>query len=471
MPPPLYQLLIKDGLLTADQAQMAWLEQQRTNERLGTVLARLGLVSDEGLVNFVSRTYGIPVVDPRHAEGVQEAVRRLPRDLVQKYQVFPVRVTDDTLTLALSDPSVVVVLDELQKKIGLRIVPALATETAIKEAIDHYYIEGGTSPGREVGGFLLRELQSVETYRKERRVSLLTVVFSDIVGYTDLCERLNESQVARIRRLFEQLARQHIETRHAGLIVKWIGDAALAVYAEPTSAVLATLGLHADVAKAEVEGQTLRLRSGIHLGQVALEREGLNVDVFGRHVNRAARVQAAAEPGEVLVTDPVADNVRGWIDEAGGPSVRFHRRQTRVLKGIEEPVTVFTAEFADELASVAGPTGLPQAHLILLVREPGRPDRELVFDAERGRRVFVGSAGTCDVQLRSADCTRTHAMLILDNDNRWMVQDLGSSGGTYRNGVRADLAPLPLREGDEIRIGNSKLVVRSLGYFPRPRPR
>ena len=141
MNPRLLELLVKENLLTTDQAQKAMVEQRKTNERLGSVLKRLGYMSDEDLLDFLSRKYGIPVINLQRVEVTEEIIKMVKKEIVQKYQVFPVRKVGNTLTLALSDPTVVLAIDDVQFATGLHVIPVLASETAIKEAIDKAYVD------------------------------------------------------------------------------------------------------------------------------------------------------------------------------------------------------------------------------------------------------------------------------------------------------------------------------------------
>ncbi|MBI3458015.1 MAG: type IV-A pilus assembly ATPase PilB [Candidatus Rokubacteria bacterium] len=141
MNPRLLELLVKENLLTAEQVQKAAAEQRRTNERLPTILKRLGLLGEDDLLDFLSRKYGIPVINLQRVEVTEEIVRLVKKEIVQKYQVFPVRKVGNTLTLALSDPTVVLAIDDVQFATGLHVIPVLAAETAIKEAIDKAYAD------------------------------------------------------------------------------------------------------------------------------------------------------------------------------------------------------------------------------------------------------------------------------------------------------------------------------------------
>ncbi len=141
MNPRLLELLVKENLLTVEQAQRATAEQRKSNERLASVLKRLGYLGEDDLLDFLSRKYGMPVINLQRVEVTEEITRLVKKEIVQKYQVFPVRKVGNTLTLALSDPTVVLAIDDVQFATGLHVIPVLASDTAIKEAIDKAYVD------------------------------------------------------------------------------------------------------------------------------------------------------------------------------------------------------------------------------------------------------------------------------------------------------------------------------------------
>jgi len=140
--PRLLELLVKEELLTQEQASKAVADQRRSGERLATVLTRLGFLSEDELLDFLSRKYGIPVINLGRVEVDPDILRLVRKEIVQKYQVFPVRKVGNTLTLALSDPTVVLAIDDVQFATGLHVIPVLAAESAIRGAIDHNYSSG-----------------------------------------------------------------------------------------------------------------------------------------------------------------------------------------------------------------------------------------------------------------------------------------------------------------------------------------
>ena len=157
-------------------------------------------------------------------------------------------------------------------------------------------------------------------------------LFSDMRGFTAFAERHGNTAAAAMVGRFLVIARTAI-ARHAGAEIKTEGDAIHAVFPSASSAV--TCGLDIVDAAAALSAQEpdrpLRLGVGVHAGEAVETAEGY----IGTAVNLAARVCAAARPGEVLVTSTVKD-----ITQASIP-VGFIARGRRRLKGIREPVEVF----------------------------------------------------------------------------------------------------------------------------------
>jgi type IV pilus assembly protein PilB len=137
----LLELLVKDGFLTADHARQALDEQRSGSETLPVVLRRLGHLDETALLDFLSRKYGLPVIALERLAISDEVVRLVRKDIAQKHQVFPIRRLGNTLTLAVSDPTVVTAVDDVQFATGLQVVPVLASEAAIAEAIEKHYVD------------------------------------------------------------------------------------------------------------------------------------------------------------------------------------------------------------------------------------------------------------------------------------------------------------------------------------------
>src|SRR5437868_8737807 len=176
----------------------------------------------------------------------------------------------------------------------------------------------------------------------ERR--LVSVLFADFVGFTAWSESRDAEETRDLLSRYFELARTLIG-RYGGTVEKFIGDAVMAVWGTPVAteadaerAVRAGLELVAEVGRlgAEAGAAGLAARAGVVTGEVAVTLgavgEGM---VAGDAVNTAARVQAAAEPGQVLADEPTRRR-------AGG-GVGFAEAGEHALKGKAGPVRLWRA--------------------------------------------------------------------------------------------------------------------------------
>jgi len=146
---------------------------------------------------------------------------------------------------------------------------------------------------------------------------LTAVLFTDIVGSTDTAARLGDRRWRELLDHYDAMVAAEVE-RFRGRSIKTTGDGALATFDGPAGAIRCASALRDSARTLD-----LQLRQGIHIGEV--ERRGS--DIGGIAVNLAARVQATAEPDEVLVTRTVADLV-------AGSGIEFQDRGEHELRGI-----------------------------------------------------------------------------------------------------------------------------------------
>lgn len=185
------------------------------------------------------------------------------------------------------------------------------------------------------------EKGKINAYRQKHRTAMLTVMFTDIEGYTELTERKGDSYVAKLRQYHDQLLKTIIEENGSGMVVKFIGDAVMAVFSEPSTGVKRAIDIQIALAKfnqEHTEFEDISVRIGLHVGQIAVE-DDVQLDIFGRHVNRAARVESLAVGGQILATYPVWDSAKGWLDASDDIDCVSHGAY--LLKGISEPIEIF----------------------------------------------------------------------------------------------------------------------------------
>jgi len=132
-------LLVAEGLITAEQLRQALGQQKGKADKLGSILVRLGSITEEQLIGFLSRQYGIPSITIANLDVDAETLRLVPAHIAKKYEVLPVKRIGSTLTLAMSDPTNVFALDDIAFMTNLQILPVVAPQAAIRRALDRAY--------------------------------------------------------------------------------------------------------------------------------------------------------------------------------------------------------------------------------------------------------------------------------------------------------------------------------------------
>ena len=306
----------------------------------------------------------------------------------------------------------------------------------------------------------------------ERRI--VSVLFADLVGFTPLSERLDAEDVATIQDAYFAGVRETV-VRYGGVLEKFIGDAAMAVFGVPRSrdddaerAVRAGLALIGSVeqlgARLGLEPGELQLRVGVNSGEVVHATEGPDAGrVTGDTVNTAARLQAAARPGTVLLGELTALAVEAAIDLGDAEPVTLkgkadpvrarEARGVRPLPSRDEAMRGLRAPIlgrADELARLEGLA----SGRITIIAPPGVGKSRLLAElaarlAERGVRVLrarvrpqatspyetvaellraVGAADALPAALAGAGVPPSRAAVVEAEVNELLGAETGATG-------------------------------------------
>ena len=215
---------------------------------------------------------------------------------------------------------------------------------------------------------------------------MCSVLFCDVVGFTPLSEARDPEAVRELLSQYFAVARTVIG-RYGGAVEKFIGDAVMAVWGTPVAtegdaerAVRAALDLVAAVGQLGAEAGVARLaaRAGVVTGEVAVTlgatHEGM---VAGDAVNTAARVQAAAGPGQVLVD--------GVTRRLAGGAIGFADAGEYALKGKAEPQRLWRATRV--LAGVGGSQRVDGLEAPLIGRDAELRTIKELFHAAVDRRM------------------------------------------------------------------------------------
>ena len=164
---------------------------------------------------------------------------------------------------------------------------------------------------------------------------VVTVLFTDLVGHTEMMQRLGDAKGRDVLREHERITRETLK-QHDGTEVKTMGDGFLASFSSVTSAVECAIALQRAISTLQLPTSTLQIRVGLNAGE-PIEEDG---DLFGATVILASRIAAKAGAGEILVPD----TVRGLLS---GKGFVFGDRGEFVPKGFDEGVRLWDVRWRE----------------------------------------------------------------------------------------------------------------------------
>ena len=133
------ELLVKENLLTTEQLRDARTSAKGSGNRLGAEITKMGLLDESELADFVAKQYGVPSINLDEFEIDRAVIELVPEEVAIKHNVIPVNRAGSTLILATSDPSNIFALDDIKFLTGYNIQAVVASEEAIRRAVDRYY--------------------------------------------------------------------------------------------------------------------------------------------------------------------------------------------------------------------------------------------------------------------------------------------------------------------------------------------
>jgi TolB-like protein len=269
---------------------------------------------------------------------------------------------------------------------------------------------------------------------------LAAILAADVVGYSRLIGVDETGTLARLTALRRDIVDQDI-ARHAGRLFKETGDGFLVEFASAVEAVTCAMEIQKQVDATAGKEQPLRLRIGIHIGDVVVQGD----DLMGDGVNIAARIESIADPGGIAVSRAVYEQVR---DRLAAP---FDDRGKIELKHISRPVHIFA--IGGEKAAPAPALALPDKPSIAVLpfqNMSGDPEQEYFADGM--------------VEEIIAALSRVHWLFVIARNSTFTYKgravDIKQVGRDL--GVRYVLEGSVRKAGERIRI-NGQLIDAASG--------
>jgi type IV pilus assembly protein PilB len=166
------ELLVRESLISLQQLQKAQDEARKSGGRLGSLLVKQGAIAENDLTQFLSKQYGVPAISLKDFDVEEEVLKLVPRATAEKHQCIPVNRAGSSLIVAMGDPSNIFAIDDLKFLTGYNVEVVVASEQAIREAIERYYSEKGPSYEELMQGFDDSEVSIIEADDGENAVDL-----------------------------------------------------------------------------------------------------------------------------------------------------------------------------------------------------------------------------------------------------------------------------------------------------------
>jgi type IV pilus assembly protein PilB len=146
------RILIKEGQLTEDQLAGTLSEHDKNGNLhpIWSILVKRGHVSEKDLVRALGIQFDLPVLDIGEITITPEVIQLLPEEIIRRHQVLPMFLVDKELTLAISDPTQLDVIDLVSTTTKCRVQPVLAAAAALEAAITGYFTQSASSRGSDI---------------------------------------------------------------------------------------------------------------------------------------------------------------------------------------------------------------------------------------------------------------------------------------------------------------------------------
>ncbi len=237
----------------------------------------------------------------------------------------------------------------------------------------------------------LRKKEQIEKEINERYSKYVTIMFTDIAGYTSFVETHGDMAAKSLLQIHNDIIFPIIE-EHDGRVIKTIGDAIMAAYDVPEKGVKAAVAIQTTLKehnKTAGKLKKINIRIGLHAGKAMQGDDG---DYFGDAVNVAARIEPAGSAGQILVSSSVFSAVK---DISGIFCEYFGEKQA---KGKALPIALYRV-FLNEQEMGA-----------FLEKRQAEQEAEEKAKADREKQVSIGSGGAEQIKDESA-----HAGIIPGN--------------------------------------------------------
>lgn len=213
------ELLVDEGLITPEQLNEAVEEHQKTGDRIGTTLVKLGMVTEDVLVEFIAKQFQVPQVNVAKLAIPKDVMSIIPLDVTQKYHAVPFGLMGNTLNIAIADPGNLFVIDDIRFLTRRNIQVHVASDNALKRVIAQ--VNSGEDSLQDVLGMLKEEVD-VDLVQSTEEMDL--ALLEDAAEQAPVVKLVNLILMDAIRK---QASDIHIEPYEKSMRVRYRIDGVL----------------------------------------------------------------------------------------------------------------------------------------------------------------------------------------------------------------------------------------------------
>ncbi len=212
-------LLVKNKIISEKQLMTALDEQKKSGYKLGRILLELGFVSEDQMLDFLSRQLQIPYIDLKQYKLKPEIVKKVPEDISRKYRAIALAERSDSFLVGMLDPTDIFAIDKLSQSFNKPIRLAVLREGDLQRTIDTVYRKTDeiSNLAEKLDDelldtdFSLEELLESGDTAETPVVKLLQTVFADALqmGASDIHIEPDE-HVLRIRQRIDGVLQEHV---------------------------------------------------------------------------------------------------------------------------------------------------------------------------------------------------------------------------------------------------------------------
>jgi type IV pilus assembly protein PilB len=239
------ELLVDNGLITADELKIVQQERMKTGEPISLILSRLGLANETHLKNALEVQFGVNYISLAKTTVHSDALQLLPEKLIRQHQLVPISQDDNTLTVAMVNPNNLLALDDIRYRLrGIRVKPVVCTEDDFQHFMETIYAT--KQEELTLAGDALADQTFIES---EVDLSTLDVMaeIEEEINDLDLAKQAQDAPIVHLANqiLAKAIKRRcsdvHVEPQDKHVTVRYRLDGVLFVDRKLPKAVLAAL--------------------------------------------------------------------------------------------------------------------------------------------------------------------------------------------------------------------------------------